>query len=200
MPLAMSNISIALLLPFFKGNSLESEFGFVNYYHSHPTNRLLHTLAIPLLIFGILTITYSIDYRLSLFFCVFYCTIIFLFDYTTTIAYVILFGALFNLTILFSSHNSNSMAHGLIIVVTGLIMQGIGHYKFQQSAPAFRLFEAIFTTPAFLIMYLITDHTQPFWNNVQNETIQWRERKKKNFDITCPPITIRLHEYNAPDK
>ena len=58
-------------------------------------------------------------------------------------------------------------------------MQGIGHYKFQQSAPAFRIFEAIFTTPVFLIMYFITDHNKPFWNNVKNETNskKWKQMK-----------------------
>ncbi len=171
----MSNNRMFLLRPFFKGNSLESEFGFVNYYHSHPINRLLHTLAVPLLIFGILTITYSIDYHLSLFFYIFYCTIIFLFDYKTAISYIILFGILFNLTIIFSSQGTKSILSGLVIFLTGLIMQGFGHYKFQQTAPAFRLFEAIFTTPVFLMIYLITDHNKPFWNNVKNETNKWKE-------------------------
>jgi uncharacterized membrane protein YGL010W len=171
----MSSQTIFLLRPFFKGDSLESEFGFVNYYHSHPINRLLHTLAIPLLIFGILTITYSIDYRLSLAFYIFYCTIIFLFDYKTAISYIILFGILFGLTIIFSSQETKPIRNGLVIFFTGLIMQGIGHYQFQKSTPAFRVFEALFTTPVFLMMYLITDHNKPFWNNVKKETNKWKQ-------------------------
>jgi uncharacterized membrane protein YGL010W len=166
---------ISLLLPFFKGNSLESEFGFVNYYHSHPINRLLHTLAIPLLIFGSLTITYSIDYHLSLFFYIFYCAIIFLFDYQTAIVYIILFGVLFGPATIFSSKGTRSILHGFMVFFTGLILQGLGHYKFQNSTPAFRLFEAIFTTPVFLMMYLIDDHNKPFWKNVQKETNKWKQ-------------------------
>jgi len=171
----MNSHRISLLRPFFKGNSLESEFGFVNYYHSHSMNRLLHTLAIPLLIFGILTITSSIDYRLSLFFYIFYCTILFLFDSTTAISYIILFGILYGPAIIFSSQGTRSIFHGFVIFFTGLIMQGFGHYIFQQSTPAFRVFEAVFTTPVFLMMYLITDHNQPFWNNVKKETNKWKE-------------------------
>ncbi|CAF1413874.1 unnamed protein product [Adineta steineri] len=171
----MSGIGISLLAPFFKGNSLESEFGFVNYYHSHRINRLLHTCAIPLLIFGILTMTYSIDYRLALFFYIFYCGIVFLFDSKTAISYMILFGILFNLTMNFSSQSTKSILYGFLIFFSGLIIQGFGHYKFQQSPPAFRLFEAIFTTPIFLMMYIITDHNKPFWNNVQKETNKWKQ-------------------------
>jgi uncharacterized membrane protein YGL010W len=163
------------LRPFFKGDTLESEFGFVNYYHSHPINRLLHTLAIPLLIFGILSITYSIDYRLSLLFYIFYCSTIFLFNTKTAISYTILFGVLFGSVIIFFSLGSKSIFHGLVIFFTGLIMQGIGHFIFQQSSPAFRIFEAIFTTPIFLMMNLITDHNTPFWNNVKNETNKWKQ-------------------------
>jgi uncharacterized membrane protein YGL010W len=62
-----------------------------------------------------------------------------------------------------------------VIFFTGLMMQGIGHYKFQRSTPAFRLFDAIFTTPVFLMMYLITDHNKPFWNNVRKETEKWKQ-------------------------
>ncbi|UJR15862.1 hypothetical protein I4U23_002788 [Adineta vaga] len=164
-----------LLLPFFKGKSLESEFGFVNYYHSQPINRLLHTVAIPLLIFGILTMTYSIDYRLSIFFSIFYCAIVGLFNYKIALLYTILFGILFCSTIITCSHNMKSMFSGLFIFFFGLILQGLGHYIFQQYAPAFRLFEAIFTTPVFLMTYLITDHKSPFWNNVQNETNKWKQ-------------------------
>jgi hypothetical protein len=54
-------------------------------------------------------------------------------------------------------------------------MQGIGHFKFQKSTPAFRTFEAIFTTPVFLMMYLITDHNKPFWQNVKKETNKWKQ-------------------------
>ncbi len=166
---------ISVLLPFFKGDSLESELGFVNYYHSHPTNRLLHTIAIPLLIFGLLTMTVSIDHRLSLFCSVFYCIILLLFDYQTAISYMILFGILYGPAIIFSSQGTKSNFYGLVIFFTGLMMQGIGHYKFQRSAPAFRLFDAIFTTPVFLMMYLITDHNKPFWNNVRKETEKWKQ-------------------------
>ena len=171
----MSNNKISLLLPFFKENTLESELGFVNYYHSHPINRLLHTLAIPLLIFGILTITYSIDYRLSLIFYLFYCSTIFLFDTKTALSYTILFGILFGSVMIFASQGSKSIINGIVIFFTGLIMQGIGHFVFQQSSPAFRIFEAIFTTPVFLMMYIITDHNKPFWNNVKNETNKWKQ-------------------------
>lgn len=171
----MNNNRLSLLLPFFKGDSLESEFGFVNYYHSHSINRLLHTIAIPLLIFGILTIIGSINYYLAVVFCTLYCTIICLFDYKTALAYIILFIVLFDQAIIFSSQGTNSILYGSIIFFLGLSMQGLGHYKFQKYAPAFRLFEAIFTTPTFLMMYLINDHNQPFWNNVKKETIKWKE-------------------------
>jgi uncharacterized membrane protein YGL010W len=170
---------MSLLLPFFKGNSLESEFGFVNCYHSHPINRLLHTLAIPLQIFGVLTIASSIDYRLSLFFYIFYCAIIFLFDYKTAISYIILFGILYGPAIIFSSQGTRSIFYGLVIIFTGLIMQEFGHYKFQPSAGGFHLFSTIFTTPVFLMMYLITDHDKPFWNNVKKETNKWKQLLNK---------------------
>ena len=164
-----------LLRPFFKGNSLESEFGFVNYYHSDPINQLLHTLAIPLLIFGILTSLSSINYHLVLLFSIFYCAIIFLFEYRIGIAYTILFSVLFGPAVIFSTQGRTSIIHGLIIFFSGLIMQGLGHYQFQGFTPAFRLFEAIFTTPAFLMAHLIIDHEKAFWKNVEKETQRWGE-------------------------
>jgi uncharacterized membrane protein YGL010W len=171
----MSNGAMFVLFPFFKGNSIESEFGFVNYYHFHPMNRLLHTLAVPLLIFGIFTTTYSIDYRLSLLFYIGYCTIVLLFDYKVAKAYFILFGLLFILAIIFSSSRRLPILYGIVIFFIGLIIQGIGHFIFEKSTPAFRIFEAIFTTPVFLMMYLITDHNKPFWHNVEKETNKWKE-------------------------
>lgn len=177
-------MTIAFLLPFFKGKTLESEFGFVNYYHSQPINRALHTFAIPLLVFGILTMTYSIDYRLSILFSIAYCIVVFLFDSKTALAYVLLFGTLFYLMIISSSQIRPSIFSGFVIFFFGLILQGLGHYIFQQSAPAFRSFEAIFTTPVFLMMYLITDHNSPFWKNVQNETNKWKQilnNEKKKY-------------------
>lgn len=168
-----------LLLPLFKGNSLESEFGFVNYYHAHPINRLLHTLALPLLIFGLLSITSCIDYRLSLFFYISYCAVMFLFDYKTAVSYIILFGVLYGPAIIFTSQGIRSVFYAIAVFATGLIMQGLGHFQVQKSAPAFRLFEAIFTTPAFLMMYLITDHNQPFWINVKKETNKWKQLLEK---------------------
>ena len=163
---------ISLLLPFFKGDSLASEFAFVNYYHSHPINRLLHTLAMPLLIFGVLTMFSSIDYKLSLIFWIFYCSVIYLFDQRTSIAFFILFGILLGPATIFSSQG---ILYGFGVFFTGLLLQGLGHFQFEKASPAFRIFEAIFTTPAFLMMYLITDHTKPFWNDVKNETNKWKQ-------------------------
>ena len=171
----VNKMATTFLLPFFKGRTLESEFGFVNYYHSQPMNRALHTCAIPLLIFGILTMTYSIDYHLSILFSIAYCVVVFLFDSKTALAYILLFSALFCSMIISSSQNHPSIFSGFVIFFSGLILQGLGHYIFQQSAPAFRSFEAIFTTPVFLMMYLITDHKSPFWKNVQNETNKWKQ-------------------------
>lgn len=162
-----------VLRRFFKGETLESEFGFVNYYHSHFINRLLHTLAIPLLLFGILTITASINAQIPLIFAIFYCLIVCLFDYKTALAYAVLFATLFMII------SSQGIHYGLIAFVLGLIMQGLGHYVFQGYSPAFRPFEAIFTTPVFLMMNLINDHHQPFWQNIENETINWEKLLRK---------------------
>ena len=171
----MNSFRLSLLRPFFKGDSLESEFAFVNYYHSQPINRLLHTLAIPLLIFGILTITSSISSQLSLAFVIFYCLIVSLYDYKAALGYLILFGMIFILTTIVSTR----VSYGLLVFMIGLIMQGLGHYVFQKYSPAFRLFEAVFTTPVFLMMSLINDHNQPFWKNLKSETIKWEKLLRK---------------------
>ncbi|CAF1029564.1 unnamed protein product [Rotaria sp. Silwood1] len=175
----MSRIGLQLLYPFFKGNSLESEFGFVNYYHCHPINRLLHIITLPFLIFSLLSITYMIDYRLSLLFYVVYCTVIFIIDIKSGVAFLILFALIFGPAKIFSSQGILTIFYGLLIILTALIIQGIGHYIFQKSAPAFRLFEAIFITPTFLMMYLITNHNETFWNNVKNETNKWKQILKE---------------------
>lgn len=166
---------MSILRRFFKGNTLESEFGFVNYYHSEPINRLLHTLAIPLLLFGTLTMISSISSQLSLVFVIFYCLIVCLFDLKAALAYLILFGIL----AIGSSQIMLPISYGLIVFMTGLIMQGLGHYVFQRHSPAFRLFEAIFTTPIFLMMNLIDNHQEEFWKNIQNETIKWEKLLRK---------------------
>ncbi|CAF1070566.1 unnamed protein product [Rotaria magnacalcarata] len=175
----MTRIGLPLLYPFFKGESLENEFGFVNYYHNNPINRFLHTLTLPLLIFSLLTITHSIDYRLCMLFYLVYCAIIFIFDIKTGLAFFSLFALLYVPATVFSSQGILASFYGSLIFFTALIIQGVGHYIFQQGAPAFRLFEATFTTPAYLMMYLITNHNDIFWNNVKNETSKWKQILKK---------------------
>lgn len=176
----MSKKTSSILLRFFQGHSLESEFGFVNYYHSHPVNRLLHTLAIPFLVFGLLTLTSSIDYRFSFVFSIFYCSVIFLFDVRAAYAFIILFGVLFGPSVIFATQGLRSIFYGIGIFFTGLLMQGFGHYQFEASPPAFRAFEAIFTTPVFLMMYLISDHRKSFWKRVKEETAKWKENLRKS--------------------
>ncbi|CAF2628961.1 unnamed protein product [Rotaria sp. Silwood2] len=175
----MTRIGLQLLHPFFKGNSLESEFGFVNYYHCHPINRLLHTIALPFLIFSLLSITYSIDYRLSLLFYAVYCTIISIINIKSGLAFIALFGLIFGPAKIFSSQGIITIFYALLIILAALTLQIIGHYKFQKSAPAFRLFEAIFVTPTFLMMYLITNHNETFWNDVRKETNKWKQILKE---------------------
>lgn len=170
----MTGLAPTLLQPFFKGNSLASELGFVHHYHFHRANRLLHTLAIPLLIFGLLTVCYSIDYRLALLFYTLYCTVVLLFDYKTALAYVVLFGALFYSASVFTPRSTTPALTGSAVFFFGLILQGLGHFVFERSSPAFRLFEAVFTTPVFLMLYLITDKNEPLWANIQEETRQWK--------------------------
>lgn len=162
---------MTILRPFFKGETLESEFGFVNYYHSHSINRLLHTLAIPLLLFGIVTITTSISSQLPVIFAIFYCFIVCLFDYKTAVAYAVLFMTI----MIISVQIVPPVSYGVMAFMLGLIMQGLGHFVFQGYSPAFRLFEAIFTTPVFLMMNLISDHHGLFWKNVENETMNWKK-------------------------
>lgn len=174
-----NSIRLFILSPFLKGDSFEDEFGFVNYYHHHPVNRLLHIIAIPFLIFSLLTITFSIDYRLSLLFYISYCMVIFIFDVKCGLAYLFLFTLLIGPAKLFSSQGTASIVYSLLIFFTALIVQGIGHFQFEKAAPAFRLFEAIFTTPAFLMMYLIIDHNKQFWNDVESETNKWKKLLKK---------------------
>lgn len=177
----MTSTTLPVLRPFFKGNTLESEFGFVHCYHYHPINLLLHIIAMPILIFSLLTITFTIDYRLCLLFYVLYCTAIFTIDIKTSLAYFCLFGLLLIPAITFSTHGTSPILYGVLIFLTSLICQGLGHYIFEKAAPAFRLFEAMITTPTFLMMYVISNRNQTFWNDVKNETDKWRQMlKNKN--------------------
>jgi len=171
---------IPILPKYFKGDSLESEFGFVNYYHCHPINRFLHTIAIPFLIIGLLTLFSSIDYRLAIIFSIFYCSIVCLFDKQIAIIFVVLFGILFLPSIsIVDSQGFKAIFYGFGILLTGFSMQGIGHYQFQAGPPAFRPFEAVFTTPVFLVMYLISNQNDPFWIQVKYETEKWKKLLEK---------------------
>ncbi|CAF1174823.1 unnamed protein product [Didymodactylos carnosus] len=184
-----ASLSLYLLKPFFKGDSLANEFGFVNYYHSNKINRILHVVALPFLVIAVLMFAQLIDHLLpkslplkfSFVFAVLYCILFFLYDRRVGIAYTVLFGFLWWPTITFAGHLSflHSLVYAVFILLFAQLVQFIGHIGFQLQSPAFRFFEATVTTPAFLMLHMLnglTGYKEDFFKEIRKETQQWKEQ------------------------
>ena len=190
MPPARHNLisSICIQFGLFKGQSLAEELGFVRYFHNQPVNVYLHVVgfhffALMAIIFARLLFS-GLDYLLVFL----YVAGMTMMDYPFGVVGIvagIVFGFLDYIAITIMTRYTASYA-GLFAVIFGAIggaLQLIGHIFVDRSQPAFRMFEAFFTTPFYLYLYLMfkIGYKPALRQEIISKTALWRGSERVTY-------------------
>lgn len=134
------------------GGNIKEELSFVHYYHHHKMNQILHMVSLFFIHYVAISYLKNLHhFSINLSFLL--ASIYFLF-----FSYLDLFVGLLYLSI-FILHYFSSIQINLFLtiflIVFFLLGQLLGHLVFEKKFPAFRLFEAGFTTPFFCLLRIL---------------------------------------------
>eukprot|EP01012_Entosiphon_sulcatum_P051653 TRINITY_DN7093_c0_g1_i1.p1 TRINITY_DN7093_c0_g1~~TRINITY_DN7093_c0_g1_i1.p1 ORF type:complete len:209 (+),score=32.91 TRINITY_DN7093_c0_g1_i1:22-627(+) len=149
--------------PHFKKQNLLDDLSFSCYYHFTRTNQILHLCTLPVAWFGIFTLLHVADPTgfLGLILAVIYpfhlmrlhavggCFWAVLLTVALASSYLFLHSVGAECT----ESGRCGLAYGVALAcLSALLLQVLGHVAFEKRLPAFRIYEAVFTTPLFLAL------------------------------------------------
>jgi uncharacterized membrane protein YGL010W len=151
------SFSLEMFRQFFIGTSIVDELSFSNYYHKHPTNRQLHQLSLvaqavllPILLASALdSPAAGLVFSALVFWPYSTLNLPAAFLYLT----LTLTGTL--LSSLLDASGKTTASVIIVVLVLLLLSQLAGHLVYEAKRPAFRLFEAIVSTPVLMGMFLV---------------------------------------------
>ena len=138
----------------FAGESLADELAFIRHFHHHPRNLLLHHLGFPLTLLGALVLASSVSIAgvpghvvLAVLYTLGFLALDRLVGLGYALVFVLLGGA-----VSWIRARGGGWPIGLGLLLTGGATQVLGHVIYERALPAFRAFEALFTTPFYLLL------------------------------------------------
>ena len=191
-------VSLLVRLGLFKGKTLVEELAFVRYFHYHPKNVLLHRIGFHFFFYALLS---ALEIPCSLLGARLWVPVLAL-----VVAYSAGFMLLDLLAGLLGTAALTSVAAAVLLVyrvlpgffllaavlavVVGGSTQLFGHIYFDKSQPAFRAFEAFFTTPFYLYLSLLfqcCNYKPTLREAIRQKTQDWKGSErvvygKRTFD------------------
>ena len=165
----------------FKGKNLAEELGFVRYFHYHPANVALHLVGFHLFLVSVLMLLARVhaiaDWALVLLYVIGMLALEAPHVAVGTCAAVVL-SALCLLTrqlLLLRGASFPFISVGSAAI--GGALQLWGHVYYDRSQPAFRAFEAFFTTPFYLYLHslwALTGYRSDLMHDVRGCTLRWK--------------------------
>jgi uncharacterized membrane protein YGL010W len=171
----------------FKGSTLDEELGFVRYFHNHPINVALHLLGFPLLLFALfLLLGYDPVAGLPMYapLVVLWVLGFLMLDVTVGVCWAAVFAGLHHAVVTIHARAPEDVAEiALLAAIAGLVAQGVGHVRYDRSLPAFRLFEAFFTTPFYVMLAALfaLGYRREWRTRLVAQTRLWRGSEKRIF-------------------
>jgi len=147
---------------FWHGETLEENLAFANHYHSTKMNQIFHIISTPLVcffFFSFILQTPIIGSVLAFITFVGYMIVFFSWDFYVGVAWMLLFGLIYNLSIGYSLVTLGLFwPFNLLFALLFFIFQFTGHLFFEPSHfPSFTAFEAFVTTP-YLHMLIVLSY------------------------------------------
>ena len=171
----------------FKGQNLIEEMSFVRYFHNHPWNVLLHLIGFHFFLFGVLLLLKQFSYS--------YCDLLLVVSYS--FGYLALdvctgcIGSFFTFMLYYAASSVSASSSiimtstpvALLFIALGGAIQLVGHIIFDKSQPAFRFFEAFFTTPFFLYLNVlfIMGFQKKMNEEIVNKTSMWKGSERVTY-------------------
>ena len=159
----------------FKGSSLAEELAFVRYFHNRKENVWLHILGFHFFCCALLSLLKFVSSYLEILFITLYISGLIALDvYTGVLGGCILAVCFYAVELVYNSFSIISIVTGFGTV--GGAFQLFGHIYYDKSQPAFRFFEAFFTTPFYLYLYVLTTFGihLAWYDEIKKATMMWK--------------------------
>lgn len=177
----------------FKGKDLIEELAFVRYFHHNHINVVLHILGFHLLLVGFLLLLYLISplHLLDIYFILCYTAGMVLMDdfggvCPTSAVILLLCAGVARCTGSYCSSPGLAASIAALLAASSAVLQFYGHIYCDKSQPAFRVFEAFFTTPYYLHLYICCKVYKSKANakkmeQVVKKTMMWRGSERVTY-------------------
>jgi uncharacterized membrane protein YGL010W len=171
----------------FKGATLDEELSFVRYFHNHPANVALHLLGFPLVALGLcLLLGYDTVHGVRLYvpLAAAWLLAFAMLDVTVAVAWTAVFAGLHHVVLAIHTHAPEEVPELAVgAMVLGVAAQGVGHIRYDRSLPAFRVFEAIFTTPFYVMLAALfgLGYRRAWRTRLVAATRLWRGSERRVF-------------------
>ena len=167
-------VEICVSCGLFKGKTLTEELAFVRYFHNKPENVWLHIIGFHCLMTSVLVLLKYFNTSIEIIVLLLYAIMLLLLDLITGII-----GCTFLICCYYIVEYLSSYSIIPTVLLFGSIggaLQIFGHVFYDKSQPAFRFFEAFFTTPFYLYLYILTScgmHLD-WYEDIKNKTMMWK--------------------------
>ncbi|KAL4469653.1 hypothetical protein ABPG72_013418 [Tetrahymena utriculariae] len=161
----------------FKGQCLEEEMAFANYYHLENTNRVLH-LFCYIATFSLLSAQIG-DYLGIIGSCLWYAFFFLVYSKISIAITIFYLGTAHLIKPLLS--NVFPIYFFPLAVLMFQVFQFLGHYYIEKKFPAFRVFEATVITPITIALTLLNEIV-PFQRELVKEILKYTELWKSKLE------------------
>eukprot|EP00742_Colponemidia_sp_Colp-10_P009227 GILJ01010046.1.p1 GENE.GILJ01010046.1~~GILJ01010046.1.p1 ORF type:complete len:181 (+),score=20.36 GILJ01010046.1:57-599(+) len=175
--------SFFISMGLFKGKTLAEELAFVRWYHKHPINLTLHTIGVPFLLYSIFALLHCVKLYTSPSFTI-HLSHVFSLLYVVGFTSLDLLAGFCSISVFYWMHQLLDYAdatsqYWLIAFSAALfaaVTQLTGHFKYEKDSPAFRFFEAVFTTPFFILLNIlfVIGWKPKFYKQIKTLTPMWK--------------------------
>mmetsp|Transcript_61932 Transcript_61932/g.91965 ORF Transcript_61932/g.91965 Transcript_61932/m.91965 type:complete len:189 (-) Transcript_61932:613-1179(-) len=182
----MSFVAFLVRWGLFKGRTLDEELAYVRYFHNHPTNVLLHTIFAHLLLLSFLALVrvvghHTLDVVVVAAYSIGFMKLDVLTGTLGCIAFVTTDAVLRHIVI--PLPYPANIAVVILCAALGGGMQLLGHIHYDKSMPAFRAFEAFFTTPFYLYLSILfrLGYKEQWRRRIEAKTMMWKGSERKIY-------------------
>lgn len=181
---------------FADSGTLIDDLSFSYYFHSQDANQWLHLLSL-LCIYVALAVLLALAYAPAgvpvVGICVFlpYAITLIALEYVSGLAFAAWFTASLVASSLLLEFRHIAWIPALVTLIVMPPMQLVGHVCVERRLPAFRAFEALFTTPTFLMIRAMSlcNAFPLVMAEIKKRSARWRDWRQRTFGNAVVPST-----------